>query len=503
MKKRKLLLMLICCIGTVLFPFSTFAATYSGYVGDEFTLAKPSVSILATKIKDVTWSGQYHDGITCYELSTGLKVRITSYFEYPINITCRVKYEWSNGQGTYTSDKTETYTIRCNPVNIEVNNANMTLKVGQKQYIDYYLSPSKNAKLTFRSDNTNVATVDDLGEVTAVGTGYAKITIDQNMGDAAYCNVTVTEPIAPTSISLPAEATVSVYSSITLSPTIQPSEANPTLTWKSSNVSIASIDKNGKVTGNEPGTATITCTTDNDLSASCTVTVKDVDRTPYLFDIADEFSMKTVYVGDTWKVAYTVMPSYANYSLNWTSSDESVATVNYFGQVKALRQGTARITARVVGHEHLTDYCDVTVKGIPNMMTIWFANGQFTNIKLEDNIKIIVEEDKFIVKSKSIDIEYDAIDVMKFTLESDDSEPSAIQGITIGKTAGTIGYDGNTIRLSGFTPGNPVQVFNIGGQLKGGYRIGQDGTITIPLDGLSNGIYLVKTESITYKIIKK
>ena len=57
MKKRKLLLFLICCMGILMFPLSTLAASYSGYVGDEFTLVKPSVSTLATKIKDVTWSG--------------------------------------------------------------------------------------------------------------------------------------------------------------------------------------------------------------------------------------------------------------------------------------------------------------------------------------------------------------------------------------------------------------------------------------------------------------
>lgn len=502
MKKRKLLLFLICCMGILMFPLSTLAASYSGYVGDEFTLVRPSVSILATKIKDVTWSGHYADGISCYETSTGMKVRITSYFKWPINITCRVKYEWSNGQGTYTSDKTETYSIRCLPVEINVSNANMTLKVGQKQYIDYQLSPSKSANLTFRSDNSSVATVNSMGEVTAVGTGFAKITIDQNMGESAYCNVTVSEPIAPTSISLPAERTVDVFSSITLSPTLQPSEANPALKWETSNATIASVSQNGKVTGNEPGTAIITVTTDNGLSASCIVTVKDIDRTPTQFTIDDAFRKKTIYVGNTWGIVYSVLPSYAKYNMRWTSSDENVATVDFLGRVTALRQGTTRITGTIDGTS-LTSYCDLTVKGIPNMLTIWFANSQTTDIKLDENIKVTVEKDKFIVKSKTVDIEYNAIDVTKFTLESDGSDPTAIQGIPSSKTEGTISYDGNVILLSGFSHGSAVQIFNIGGQVKGSHHIGQDGHLAISLDGLSRGIYIVKTESITYKIIKK
>jgi len=198
-------------MGTFLFPLSSFAASYSGYVGDSFELKQPSVSILAKKIKSVTWSGTYHDGISCYEMSGYLKVTITSYFESLVTINCDVAYEWESNGGTYTGHSRESYSIRCNPVEINVSNPNMTMKVGQEQAISYELSPQKGAKLTFTSNDTGVATVDNLGYVKAVGVGSARITIKQNMGDDAYCNVTVTEPVAATSISLPEEAARSVF----------------------------------------------------------------------------------------------------------------------------------------------------------------------------------------------------------------------------------------------------------------------------------------------------
>ena len=497
--------MLLCCIGTIMYPLSSFAVqtSFSGYVGDEFELHQPSVSILAKKIKSVTWSGQYSDGISCYEISGYLKVRITSYFESSKTITCDVAYEWESNGGKFTGHSRESYTIRCNPVEIIVNNPNMTMKVGQEQAISYQLSPSKGASLTFKSSDYNVATVDNSGYVKAVGVGSARITIEQNMGFSATCNVTVTEPIAATSISLPAEATVDVYSSKMLYPTLQPSEANPTLTWKSSDVSIASVDQNGKVTGNVPGTATITVTTDNNLSASCTLTVKDVDRTPRQFSFVQESLRKSIYVGETYRMRYEVMPSYANYTLRWTSSDESVATVNSFGQVTALRPGTTRISAAIDGST-LTDYCDLTVKGTPNVFTIWFATGQRTDIKLSENINMAVAADKFIIKSTTVDVEYDAIDVAKFSLENDGSEETGVKAVNTAKTVeGAMSYDGNAIRLSGFLPGSSVQIFALNGQTVGNYRIGQDGSLTIPLDGLTRGIHIVKTESITYKIVKK
>jgi phosphosulfolactate synthase (CoM biosynthesis protein A) len=64
-------------------------------------------------------------------------------------------------------------------------------------------------------------------------------------------------------------------------------------------------------------------------------------------------------------------------------------------------------------------------------------------------------------------------------------------------------FDGNAIRLSGFTPGSIVQLFTVDGQYVDSYRIGQDGSLIISLDGLKRGVHIVKTESITYKIIKK
>ena len=502
MTKRKFLLTLLCCMGTILFPLSTSAVSYSGYVGDQFELKQPSVSILAKKIKSVTWSGTYADGISCYEMSGYLRVIITSYFESLITINCDVAYEWESNGGTYTGHARESYSIRCNPVEINVSNPNMTMKVGQKQYINYSLSPSKPAKLTFRSDNSSVATVDDLGEVTAVGVGSARITIDQNMGFSEYCNVTVTEPVAPTSISLPSEKAVDVYSTTMLYPTILPTEANPTLTWTSDDTSIASVDQNGKVTGVNPGTTTITVKTDNDLSASCAITVKDVDRTPKQFSFDQEKPQKTIYEGQSYWVKYQVYPDYAKYTLTWTSSDESVATV-YGGYVTAKKQGKARITATVDGST-LTDYCDITVKGIPNVLTVWFANGQRTDIKLSENLKVTSENEVFIVKGTTVDVQFDAIDVFKFTLENDGSEGTGIQAVTDGKTAeGTMSYDGNVILLTGFTPGSAVHIFAVNGQIESSYRIGHDGNLTIGLDGLTRGIHIVKTESITYKIIKK
>lgn len=500
--KQKLRLLLLCCMGVLWLPNTALAE--SGYVGDEFNLSRPSVSVAypyrVLEIQNVSWDYD-HSYFSCSQTSGGLHVKITKYFETSKTITCEVRYKWGTSDGSkyWTSTERKLYSVFCNAVNIVVSD--MTLKVGQTRRIDYYASP-KTPDITFVSNNSSVASVNSYGEVTAYQVGSATITLKQNMGPNATCTVNVTEPVPPTSISLPSTQSVDVYSSVTLHATLQPADANPILSWSSDNSSIARVDQNGLVTGVSPGKTKITATTDNGLSASCEMTVTDVDRTPKTFDIADEFSEKTVYVGEFWKIDYTVTPSYANYNLLWTSSDESVAKITASGYVQALKQGTARITGTIDGFS-LTDYCDIIVKGIPNIFTVWLVDGQRTDIKLTKNVKVVYEGEKFIIKSDDVNVEYAASDVKKYSLENDGTTVTAIKAVSQSEGEGTMNFDGNAVRLAGFHPNATVQIYGIGGQAEGSYRIGSDGTLILSVDGMTTGVHIIKAESITYKIIKK
>ncbi len=84
-------------------------------------------------------------------------------------------------------------------------------------------------------------------------------------------NITVVDV---NSINIPNEQTLTVGDTYTFSPVIIPTTATPTLSWTSTNPSVASIDNNGKVEALSEGTTTITCMANNGVSASCVVTVK-------------------------------------------------------------------------------------------------------------------------------------------------------------------------------------------------------------------------------------
>ena len=139
-----------------------------------------------------------------------------------------------------------------------------------------------NRKITWTSTNTNVATVNDKGEVTAVGKGTCEVkaTSEKNANVYGSCSVTVRE-IEVESISLDKQ-TLKVgpgKTSEALVVTFTPSNAtNKTITWSSNATSIATVT-DGKVTGVKEGTATITATSANGKTATCNVTIAEVGMT--------------------------------------------------------------------------------------------------------------------------------------------------------------------------------------------------------------------------------
>ena len=84
------------------------------------------------------------------------------------------------------------------------------------------------------------------------------------------------EPVAVTSVKLnKSSKSLTIGDNFTLTATVKPNNAtDKSVTWSSSNTSVAMVDENGVVTAVAEGTATITATASNGVEASCTVTVK-------------------------------------------------------------------------------------------------------------------------------------------------------------------------------------------------------------------------------------
>lgn len=181
------------------------------------------------------------------------------------------------------------YASTVSATGVSISPDSKTLNKGETVQLTATVLPTDatDKTVTWSSSNNDIASVDNKGEVTAVGPGTATITATANdgSGKAASCRITVNEPYTPpaivhvTGISLDREtATIKKGSILQLSATVTPSNADDkTVRWESSNTDVATVDGNGKVTAIAPGTATITVTTtDQRKTATCSVTVTDI-----------------------------------------------------------------------------------------------------------------------------------------------------------------------------------------------------------------------------------
>lgn len=253
--------------------------------------------------------------------------------------------------------------------------------------------------LTWTSSDETVATVDETGLVTAVGAGEADITVsvaDANISSTTHIKVV----ILPTGVEVPETLSLELNGEATkaLGAKMTPEDATDVkLAYESSDENVATVDENGVVTAVADGecvittyvTADIPATAENaetkpvvDEVASSEAEVADSaadseapddavasepeDATDSSFGVVpDGLSAETkvtvttkveqialsktegvLTVGNSVTVTATVTPNNAtNATVNWTSSDEKVATVDSNGKVTAVAAGNATITA--------------------------------------------------------------------------------------------------------------------------------------------------------------
>lgn len=226
-----------------------------------------------------------------------------------------------------------------------------------------------NKAVTWSSSDDAIATVaadaenGNVAQITPVAPGEATITVTTVDGNkTASCKVIV-KPVAVTGVTVaPKELEIKVGQTGELTATVAPANAtNKNVSWLSSDEAVATVDTNGVVTAVAEGTATITVTTeDGDKSDTCTVTVKPEDYVEVTGVTLDKEALELI-AGQTGTLTAAVAPENAtNKAVEWTSSDEAVATVDAEGTVTAVAAGTATITVKTVSGGKEAS-CEVTV----------------------------------------------------------------------------------------------------------------------------------------------
>ncbi|WP_281691829.1 Ig-like domain-containing protein [Cloacibacillus porcorum] len=160
---------------------------------------------------------------------------------------------------------------------VTVNPSELTLIIGYDKQLTASFAPEGALEaVIWSSDKPDFAAVDPVtGVVSALKAGSAKVTATaKTSGKEAFCTVTVIEkPLNPALILTPAAMTVSKGVTEKITASFRGITEQP-LTWSSSKESVATVDKEGKVTAKSEGTCVITAVTkDGNYNASCEVKV--------------------------------------------------------------------------------------------------------------------------------------------------------------------------------------------------------------------------------------
>lgn len=188
--------------------------------------------------------------------------------------------------------------------------------------------------------------------------------------------------------------TLAPGASETLNATVTADAPDTSVTWKSDNESVATVDQSGKVTAKAIGTATITATSSNGCETTCEVTVKvpsndqqqTQDTTVKVSKVNLNKTSLTLGVKEKFTLQATVDPKNASKpAVSWISSNPKVATVSTTGQVIAKKVGKTTITATADG---VTNTCNITVKAAPKKITL---NAKSKTLKKGKTFKIKVK----------------------------------------------------------------------------------------------------------------
>lgn len=276
---------------------------------------------------------------------------------------------------TKEGSKTATCTVKVEellPTEIEISGADSTtVKGGDIVSLKVKTTPANayNKAVTWTSSDAAVATVDANGKVTFANvdeTKTVKITAvskaDASVKDEITFTVdklVISNPVTGVTIS---DKTLEIKKGETgsLTATVAPVDASlKTVTWSSSDESVATVDSDGKVTAVGMGTATITVkTVDGEKTDSCEVTVTAPRAASVTVFVngeemeADEEGGKfklSVMEGRNRKLTASALPEDAVQKFTFTSSDDSVVTVDEEGNLTAVAVGEAVITVSADG----------------------------------------------------------------------------------------------------------------------------------------------------------
>ena len=320
--------------------------------GEKFVIKATILPSTATTM-EVTWTSSNTKVVT---VST--KGTVTSKSGGTAVITCKTK------EGGYV-ELCVVHVVE--PVTtIKLNKSSYKLGLGKSYTLKATIktNAATNPTIKWTSSNNKIATVDTKGKVTGRALGYVTITTTAQDGSRvdASCYIRIVKIV--TSISLNRSSVTTIEGrSFTLKATIRPSNATyRTVTWSTSDKSVAIVDSDGVVTTLKEGNAIITAAAKDGSGkvSRCYVIVRALTPATSVTILNQNLTM---VVGETNTIQKAINPTASTDRYIWETDNKTVASVERStGKVTARTPGIANIT--IMTESGKTATTKVTVVGL-------------------------------------------------------------------------------------------------------------------------------------------
>ena len=401
----------------------------------------------------ITWESSNTDIAT---VDNSGKVEIQSldsqYSDVKVTITATTKD--SNGL-----EKKASTTITVKPLvkSVTLNAEAVYLNLGKTYTLKPTVTPAnvQSRAVTYSSSDEAVATVTNKGVIKAVGNGQATITVKSADGSSApgattTCTVNVKTPMTKAALDK-TSLTLGTGGSAALTLTVSPeSVSSPAVTWTTNKEDIVSITDEGEfsadgkktvtvVAGANPGKVKLTGTVTSsgyDAKGNVTQIKKTVTCNITVGNPVTELTLKngkepvtdvstiSLEAGKSLSIKAAVNADASNKNINWSSSDNGVATVNK-GTVKAIGDGEATITAEATDGSGVKATFKVKV------------NAPVTAVKLSSTKLSLAAEARATVKANLTPVKPTAGYVIKWTVPENSNFVIVSEGLEVRELTGT------------------------------------------------------------------
>lgn len=433
---------------------------------------------------------------------------------------------------------------------IQISSSTISVPIGEEKIIPWTLIPSNaRALVTWRSKDSSIASISQSGIVTGNKQGKTTVFAKTENGYETSCHIEV--PPNPDKISLPNKVSLYLGQKRALNVTTIPTGAYAKCKWQSSDPKVAEVNSNGTVTALHPGRTVITATSQNGKTGTCTLEVPEPSYTLYLWTIPGEKisfffsenpkvkakdgslfieSQKTdLHIPTKNLLKFTMADAHTNElpssietpsrltlaynecatigctlypldydietSIQWESTDDRIATVTTEGCVYGRHPGECEIIATASNGR--TSSCHVAVLGHDAFLVLWARSGEKVTFDLGNSPRIKHENGKYIVSSKEGEVSYPDTEIRKLTLDR------TIEDDTSGMNEAFADQKFGAFTMSNARAGSKVLLYSEKGILLDTIFVDTNGNLQYSIEKRPTGIYLLKTESTTIKILKK